>query len=82
MDFATFSILLLDVGFLILIFKEINYYRLGWGLNFHLIDIGDQGSWVKPHPTKFERIWLLIAIFTKISLLIALLVPTYFSLYN
>lgn len=66
------------LAFLILILIEINYYRKGWGLNFHNLDLKEQDAWVKPFPTKFERLWLLIVIIAETILFLLL---SLFSLY-
>ena len=69
------------IGLFLLIFSEINYYRKGWGLNFHLIDANDSDAWVKPFPKKIERAWLLIAIIAKATALTALLGVMFVSVY-
>lgn len=60
--------------------REIHYYRIGWGRNFHIVDLKQQDAWVKPFPTKWERQWLLITIIGEILMLLIIGIPTVFIL--
>jgi hypothetical protein len=61
--------------FFVLVIIEIHYYRKGWGLNFHILDLKEQDAWVKPFPTQFERIWLLVVIIAETILLLIMALP-------
>ena len=82
MDSRIILMIAVCFGLFLLILSEINYYRKGWGLNFHLIDADDGDAWVKPFPKKVERAWLLVAILAKTSILTVLLGAVLMSVYR